>query len=67
MNKYECIKGVVFSDSEIPPVKLGTIWVEIHEKRPDNYIHLEQNGNPGDWLEMPEEAMEKYFMEVEGC
>lgn len=65
MKKYECIKGLVFDDREIPPVKLGTIWVETHEKRPDNYVHLEQNGNPGDWLEMPEEAMKKYFREVE--
>lgn len=23
MNKYECIKGLVFDDREIPPVKLG--------------------------------------------
>lgn len=29
----------------------------------DNYVHLEQNGDPGDWLEIPEEAIEKYFME----
>lgn len=65
MKKYECIKGLVFGDREIPPVKLGTNWVETYDKRPDNYVHLEQNGNPGDWLEMPEEAMKKYFREVE--
>lgn len=64
MNKYECIRELVFDDSEIPPVKLGTVWVETCEKRPDNYVHLEQNGDPGDWLEMPEEAMEEYFREV---
>lgn len=65
MKKYECIKGLIFNDSDIPPVKLGTIWVEMDEKRINDYVHLEQNGNPGDWLETPEEGMEKYFREVE--
>ena len=65
MKEYKCIKELVFNDSEVPPVKLGTIWVETYEKRPNDYAHLEQNGDPGDWLEMPEELMEEYFREVE--
>ena len=64
MKEYECIKELVFDDSEVPPVKLGTVLVETYEKRPDNYVHLEQNGDPGDWLEIPEEVMEEYFREV---
>lgn len=62
--KYECITGIVFHDSEIPPVESGTIWVESDGRQLNDYTHLEHDSNPGDWLEMPEEGMEKYFREV---
>lgn len=54
---------MIYEDQDVT-VREGTLWVDTYEKRPNGYVHLEQNGKPWDWLEVPEEAMETFFREV---
>lgn len=65
MRKYRCIRGLEFEDSDIPPVKIDSIWIERHERGSNCYVHLEHNGEHSDWLAVPEEGMYKYFKEIE--
>lgn len=65
MKKYKCMKDIVFEyGGEVATVSNGTIWEEPFNNRPNDYVHLEQNGNPCDWIDVPIEAMGTYFREV---